>query len=163
MNIIRTDSNKIIGRKLTPEDVKHGDIIKFSKTSPYDVKVETTGVVQHIIWSSRTGSYQFFTEDFRPNNFDNNDHLLGIGTDDMYYMGHQPSPLDSAVVGDSFFSTEASREIPEGTFTKHEDGWWIGRHKNPGDVETLTIHPENIVRMLFRRSTKAVLESKKLS
>jgi len=155
---MKIDSSKIVGRKIAPEDVKHGDIIKFT-SSKDGVKVEKTGTIQYIYWNDRLATQTFFTENFRP--YDPVDSRIGDGrNDELHWMGHEDSSLDTAEVGDWFENKDLSREHKAGKVTKHTEGYWILESGEKGKDHDLMMITENVARMLFRNGNSTLFQTK---
>lgn len=143
--------------EVQPEDVKHGDIIKFTSKDLNGITTEKSGTVQFIVFNARTNGYLFYTEGFR-DSYDNSDYLLGGGRDVLTRLGHVDSPLDTAEVGDSFDVTQ-TKYVRNETLEKLEDGWWISRFKINNKAGGREVYSESEAREWFRRNDAKLIKA----
>lgn len=145
--------------EILPEDVNHGDIIKFkSKDERTGIITEKSGTVQFILFNPRTNSYLFYTEDFREG-YDNEKYLLGDGfRDTLTKLGHVVSPLDSAEVGDRF-EVSRTKYIRNEIIEKLENGWWISRFKINNKAEGREVYSESEARHWFRENSSTLIKA----
>lgn len=156
MKVTNIVNGLVINRPIEQGEVKHGDIIKFVRTDN-GIKTEKTGTVQYIFWNSRFRRFEFYTEKFEANtpSYSRDSHL-GTGEDELIFMGHEPSDLDTAIVGDHFEAGSRGKYTGTEKFTKYEDKWWVGRREENGE-EILTMYTENTIRESFREDSRIVL------